>query len=64
MKKTFDCLKMKEEIQEKIYEEIKDMSSDEIISYFNEKSQGNTLWQKLVQRDNTQQYMGRVNACV
>ena len=52
MKKTFDCLKMKEEIQAKIYEEIKDMSSSEIISYFNKKSQDSALWQKLVQRTN------------
>jgi len=47
MEKEFDCLKMKEEIQAKIYEEIKDMSSDEVLAYFNEKSQYNAFWQKL-----------------
>ena len=52
MEKEFDCLKMKEEIQAKIYEEIKDMSSAEILAYFNEKSKTNELWQKLVNRDN------------
>ena len=31
----FDCVKMKHEIQAKIYEEIKDMSPEEQIAYFN-----------------------------
>jgi len=53
MKKTFDCLKMKEEIQTKIYEETKDMSSSEILAYFNNKSQNSALWQRLINRDNT-----------
>ena len=47
MEKTFDCLKMKEEIQAKIYEEIKDLSSAEIVAYFNKKSQSSALWQRL-----------------
>ena len=47
MEKTFDCLKMKEEIQTKIYEETKDMSSSEILAYFNKKSQNSALWQRL-----------------
>jgi len=47
MEKEFDCLKMKEEIQAKIYEEIKDLSSDEVLAYFNKKSQNNAFWQKL-----------------
>jgi hypothetical protein len=34
MEKEFDCLKMKEEIQAKIYEEIKDLPSSEIVAYF------------------------------
>ena len=51
MEKTFDCLKMKEEIQAKIYEEIKDMSSVERFAYFHKKSQTNALWQRLVCRD-------------
>ena len=51
MKKTFDCLKMKEEIQAKIYEEIKDMSASEELAYFNQKSQNSTLWQRLVSHE-------------
>ena len=51
MEKTFDCLKMKEEIQAKIYEEIKDMSASEELAYFNKKSQTSALWQRLVNRD-------------
>jgi len=52
MEKTFDCLKMKEEIQAKIYEEIKDLPSSEIVAYFKKKSENSALWQKLVNRDN------------
>jgi hypothetical protein len=54
MEKEFDCLKMKEEIQAKIYEEIKDLSSLEILTYFDRKSQSSPLWQRLVKRDNAQ----------
>ena len=32
--KSFDCLKMKEEIQAKIYAETKDMDTNERIAYF------------------------------
>jgi len=31
----FDCLKMKDDIQAKIYEEIRDLSSEELVAYFN-----------------------------
>lgn len=31
----FDCVKMKHEIQAEIYEEIKDLSSEELVAYFN-----------------------------
>jgi len=55
MEKEFDCIKMKEEIQAKIYNEIKDMSSSEILNYFNEKSQNSVLWQRLTKRDSTKQ---------
>jgi len=54
MEKTFDCLKMKEEIQAKIYEEIKDMSSPERLAYFSKKSQNSVLWQRLSKRDKAQ----------
>jgi hypothetical protein len=52
MEKEFDCLKMKEEIQAKIYEEIKDMSAAEELEYFRKKSENSALWQRLVARDN------------
>ena len=55
MEKTFDCLKMKEEIQAKIYGEIKDMPSSEIVAWFNKKSQNSALWQRLVNRDKAAQ---------
>jgi hypothetical protein len=32
--KTFDCVEMKREIQEKIYEETKGLSREELIAYF------------------------------
>jgi len=32
--KSFDCLKMKSEIQAKIYKEIKDMTTEERIIYY------------------------------
>jgi hypothetical protein len=31
--KTFDCVEMKRRIQEKIYEEIKDMSREEYLAF-------------------------------
>ena len=61
MEKTFDCLKMKEEIQAKIYNEIKSMSSAEILAYFNKKSQNSVLWQRLVNRDKSVQ---QINTCI
>ena len=60
MEKSFDCLKMKEEIQAKIYNEIKDMSASEELAYFNKKSQNSVLWQRLVARDNAREQ----NLCV
>jgi hypothetical protein len=33
--KYFDCVKMKNDIQAKIYSEINGLSSDEILAYFN-----------------------------
>ena len=53
MEKTFDCLKMKEEIQTKIYEETKDMTYAELRAYLDESLKDNELWQRLVAHDNT-----------
>jgi len=51
MKKTFDCLKMKEELQAKVYEEIKDLPPGEIVAYFNRKAQQSVLWNSLGNSD-------------
>ena len=47
MKKTFDCLKMKEELQAKVYEKIKNMSASEEVEYFNSKARQNPWWNRL-----------------
>ena len=52
MENEFDCLKMKEEIQAKVYEETKDMTFSELDIYFNKSSENNVLWQKLANRNN------------
>jgi hypothetical protein len=36
--KDFDCVEMKNAIQAQIYAEIKDMTKDEILTYFNNPS--------------------------
>lgn len=36
--KTFDCLEMKEEGTRRIYEEIKDLSRDELVAYWQSKN--------------------------
>jgi hypothetical protein len=43
---------MKAEIQAKIYEEIKDMTSAEYHAYLDKRMEKSTLWQRLVARDN------------
>jgi len=54
MEKTFDCLKMKEEIQAKIYEETKDMTFPELDVYFNKSLENDAFWQRLVIAENAQ----------
>jgi len=36
--RAFDCVKMKNDIQAKIYSETKDMSTSELLEYFNGSS--------------------------
>ena len=43
MEKTFDCLKMKEEIQAKVYERTKDMTFPEWSTYLNKRLENNAL---------------------
>ena len=54
MEKTFDCLKMKEEIQAKIYEETKNMTFPELDVYFNKSLKNSVFWQNLVNNSNVQ----------
>jgi hypothetical protein len=37
--KDFDCLKMKSDIQAKVYADVKDMNADERIAYYEESSE-------------------------
>jgi hypothetical protein len=54
MEKEFDCLKMKEEIQAKVYERTKDMTYLELRTYLDKRLENSILWQRLVARDNAQ----------
>jgi len=36
--KKFDCVKMKNDIQKKIYEKIKNMSVEEMLDFFNSQT--------------------------
>jgi hypothetical protein len=58
MKKDFDCLKMKTEIQAKIYEDTKDMSFPELDIYFNKSLENSVFWQNLINSNNAQKQMG------
>jgi len=51
MEKKFDCLKMKEEIQAKVYERTKDMTYPELRAYLDKSLENDALWQRLVERD-------------
>jgi len=54
MNKEFDCLKMKEELQAKVYEKTKDMTFPELRAYLDKSLENDAFWQKLVARDNAQ----------
>lgn len=48
-RKTFDCVEMKHKIQDKIYEETKNLSREELIAYFRRHAQTGPfaqLWRK------------------
>ena len=60
MEKSFDCLKMKEEIQAKIYEETKDMTFPELRAYLDKSLENSEFWQRLVRHDEARkQSMGQ-----
>jgi len=54
MEKNFDCLKMKEDIQARVYERTKNMTFPELEAYLKESLENDSLWQRLVQRDYAQ----------
>jgi hypothetical protein len=43
-KKTFDCLKMKEELQAIVYEKTKDMTTEELLAYFKKSREENSIF--------------------
>ncbi|MCL1865349.1 MAG: hypothetical protein FWF73_06005 [Spirochaetes bacterium] len=61
MNKKFDCLKMKEEIQARVYEKTKDMTFTELRAYLDKSLENNSLWQKLVNRDDAQKNVNRTS---
>jgi len=62
MEKKFDCLKMKAEIQAKIYEETKDMTFPELRAYLDKSLENDAFWQRLVARDNAKKQIEWMNA--
>lgn len=49
-KKAFDCLEFKEQVQEKIYEDLKNLSVAEQIAYFQKRIENSNLgdwWQSI-----------------
>ena len=45
-KKQFDCIKMKSDIQAQIYAETQNMSSEELLNYFNNTTKNGVQLQK------------------
>ena len=54
MDRKFDCLKMKEEIQAKVYEKTKDMTFPELSTYLDKSLENDAFWQRLANRDKAQ----------
>ncbi len=52
-KKKFDCVDFKRKAQERIYGEIKDLSTDELIAYFRRRAETGSLggwWKRVTTR--------------
>ncbi|HPA44702.1 MAG TPA: hypothetical protein PLZ55_03905 [bacterium] len=45
MKKTFDCVEMKRKAQERIYEEIRDLTPEKEIEYFHKAAED--FWKEI-----------------
>jgi hypothetical protein len=56
---------MKEKLQAKVYEKIKDMTSLELCTYLEKRMENNEFWQSLLSRDNVQKQAEctKWNAC-
>jgi hypothetical protein len=50
----FDCLKMKDEIQAKVYEKTKDMTFPELRVYLDKSLENDVFWHRLVSHNNAQ----------
>ena len=50
MDEYIDCLKMKAELQAKVYEKTKDMTFPELRAYLDKSMDNNPLWQRLLKR--------------
>jgi ribosome-binding factor A len=51
MEKTFDCIKLKEEVQAKVYKKTKNMTFPELRTYLDKSLENDALWQRLINRD-------------
>ena len=49
-KKKFDCVAMKNKVQEKIYKKTKDMSPDELLDYYVQRSKSNPFFKENTKR--------------
>ncbi|MDR1191995.1 MAG: hypothetical protein LBK60_10105 [Verrucomicrobiales bacterium] len=44
---SFDCLKMKRELQTRIYAQVKDMNFTELRAHINRTLQGDAFWRRI-----------------
>jgi len=52
--KDFDCVVMKRKLQERVYEETKDMTYPELRAYLDKSLENNEFWQSLATTNNAQ----------
>ena len=50
--KEFDCVKMKNDIQAKIYAETKDMNVTELLAYYNNRLKDSELFARMKKKEN------------
>jgi hypothetical protein len=63
--KSFDCVEMKRKIQERIHEETKDLSREELIAYFHQHARTGPfaeLWNKAGKRTRSTTRTGRAES--